>query len=48
MVMNLKSLKNFNLSNSTVVSKVILKNLHWWEIKNSSWKKTQGIGTEKV
>jgi len=38
--------KNFNLSNSTEVSKVILKNQHWWETK--SWKKTQGIGTEKA
>ena len=40
--------KNFNLSNSTEVSKVILKNQHWWETKNTSWKKTQGIGTEKA
>jgi len=41
-----KKPKNFNLSNSTEVSKVILKNQHWWETK--SWKKTQGIGTEKA
>ena len=40
--------KNFNLLNSTLESKVILKNQHWWETKNSSWKKTQAIGTEKL